>query len=73
MNVLRRTRSPGGGRIEDGGSTAPPVYGKCKAQFVGRDGQPARFDTGNFATTPCNANDDKGVPLFQRGNSVNFV
>jgi hypothetical protein len=73
VSVLRRMRMPDGGRFEDGGSGPPPTYGKCTAQFIGDDGQPRRFNTGNFATTPCNANDDKGVTLFQRGNSVTFV
>lgn len=72
-NVVRRLRMPDGGRVEDGGSTSPPTYGKCTAQYFGHDGQPARYDAGKFATTSCNATNDAGAPLFQRGTFYNLM
>lgn len=69
-NVIRRSRLPDAGRVEDGGSGPPPMYGKCKALYFGPDGRQCRYDTGNFSTTPCNAEDDAGGPLFQSSTAL---
>ena len=72
-NFVRRLYMSGGRRVEDGGSTSPPTYEKRTAQYYGDDGQPARYDAGKFATTSCNATNDAGAPLFQRGTFYNLM
>lgn len=40
------------------------AYGKCKATFVDKDGNPQTYDIGTVNVLVCSATDDRGKFLF---------
>jgi len=47
-----------------GEETIDSAYGKCRATFVDKNGDPQVWDQGTVGSTECISNDDLGNKLF---------